>query len=124
MGIVFHIAHQAEWDKAQIKGEYITGSLEKEKFIHLSLGEQLIEVANSLYRDYSDLILLCIEENKLIAELKYEKVAKNYIFPHVYGPINLDAVVKTMDFKTEKDGLFRLPVEALKMLVEKGILGK
>ena len=46
------------------------------------------------YRDADDLVLLHIDEAKLTAPLVYEVVGDAPgPFPHLYGPLNTDAVV-------------------------------
>lgn len=56
-----------------------------------------------------DLVLLCIETGKVKSEIRYEGTEKGEMYPHIYGPLNVDAVVKTLDFEPGKDGKFTLP---------------
>ena len=85
-------------------------ALDNEGFIHCSTPAQLLIPANAIYRGQQDLILLCIDPGKLTNKLVYEDCYESGIqFPHVYGDINLDAVIKTIPFPPNGDGSFSLP---------------
>lgn len=108
-----HITTRQAWAQAQVAGEYTAPSLQKQGFIHCSRPDatQLIPVANFLYRGQSDLVVLLIEPARLTAQLKWEEsevVSQRY--PHIYGPINLEAVVEVLDFPPRPDGTFELPL--------------
>jgi len=108
--MILHITKQTEWQKAASVGEYRTSSLCDQGFIHCSRLEQVLPVANFLFGGQSGLVLLCIDEGKLDAEVRCENLeGEQEIFPHVYGKINLDAVVDVIEFEPEIDGHFRLP---------------
>lgn len=57
------------------------------------------------------LVLLCIATNKVQSKIKYEGAGNGELYPHIYGPLNIDAVVKFADFKPAKNGKFELPKE-------------
>ena len=116
--MIFHITARVAWDKAQKNGYYRAESSVMEGFIHCSTLAQVLPVANNFYKGQSGLILLEIEPSLLSAELKWEPptgdspppgVAVGDMFPHVYGPINVDAVVRTLDLTIKPDGTFDLP---------------
>jgi uncharacterized protein (DUF952 family) len=90
---IYHITTRANWEKAKSAGEYIDPSLAIEGFIHCSLADQVNGVLQRYFAGQSDLVKLEIETSLLTSELKYEWAASvSDNFPHVYGPINLDAV--------------------------------
>jgi uncharacterized protein (DUF952 family) len=94
--MIYHVTTHAAWQSAIEKGRYEHISLEKEGFIHNCSREQLAGVLDRYYKDQYDLLLLHIDETLLEAELKYELAPSvNEEFPHIFGPINIDAVVKT-----------------------------
>jgi uncharacterized protein (DUF952 family) len=94
--MIYHVTTQAEWELANQMGEYVAPSLDIEGFIHCSREEQVAGVLERYYSDVPHLILLHIEEKLLKASLIVEMAPSvNEIFPHIYGPINLDAVVST-----------------------------
>lgn len=88
---------------------YRHASLNTEGFIHCSTPSQLIGVANTFFKGQQGLVLLCIESERLQAELRYEEVDSQQ-FPHVYGEINLDAVRQVLDFEPNAVGEFELPL--------------
>jgi uncharacterized protein (DUF952 family) len=104
--MILHITSRAEWTDAQTRGEYIAPSLNTEGFIHCATGEQILHVANAFYRGRNDLVLLMIDESKLEPELKWEApvglpapgIPESDTFPHIFGPVNLTAVVFVRDF--------------------------
>jgi uncharacterized protein (DUF952 family) len=94
--MIYHVTTRAAWQQALQQGFYEAPSLLDEGFIHLSTETQVPGVLNRYYKDQVNLLLLHIDEHKLLAALKYELAPSvNELFPHVYGRINLDAVVKT-----------------------------
>jgi len=105
MRTIFHITTENEWQTAQKKGFYECPSLEKEGLIHFSRPHQLLRVANANFKNQSKLLLLFINQDKITAEIKYEGSEHNK-FPHVYGRLNLDAVINTFEFKEDAHGFF------------------
>ena len=114
--MIFHIISQSEWDAARKAGIYKAESLATEGFIHCSTREQVVETANLFYKGRNDLVLLGIDEEKLAAPLKFEAPSPNHArtsarFPHIYGALNLEAVVMVVGFTCANDGSFALPSE-------------
>ena len=107
MSRLFHITERLSWERAQAEGFYQASSLQTEGFIHLSDPEQVIGTANRFYRGRTDLVLLEIERDRLNAVLRYDSVPGHGTFPHLYGPLNLDAVARVSEFLPEPDGHFR-----------------
>ena len=107
--IIHHICPRTDWQAAQENGEYRAESLDIEGFIHFSRAEQVQGTANNYYRGQQGLVLLKVVVTKLTAVLKWEDSGED-IFPHLYGPLNLDAVVDVEDFPPDPDGGFIYPV--------------
>lgn len=108
--MILHITRRLDWEGARELGEYRDDSLQSEGFIHCSTPEQVLGPANNFYRGRSDLVLLIIDPSRLAAELVYEDLYESGInFPHVYGPLNLDAVTAVVPFPPLPDGTFELP---------------
>ena len=104
MNFLFHIISQTQWEEAQMTGNYQPPSLQTEGFIHLSTDEQVSFVANQFYQGRTDLVLLKIDPHKLEGEVRWESpshpqpVKRAQLntfsqFPHLYGKLNLDAVI-------------------------------
>lgn len=111
MAIIFHITHPSDWEQAQRQGRYTSGSLASEGFIHCSKPDQIINTANRFYPRQKGLLLLAIAPARVEAEIRFENLEGGAeLFPHIYGPLNLDAVSAVLPFEPDADGRFtRLP---------------
>lgn len=110
--IILHITTSEEWRQAVEMGVYQAASLSSEGFIHCSRPEQVLQVANTLFRGKAGLVLLCIDRNQVAAPIQDENLEGGEDrFPHIYGSLNLDAVRQVVNFLPGPDGLFELPVE-------------
>jgi len=117
-GFIYHIATRADWERARADGEYTRSTVDKtlveEGFIHASQASQVARTANKFYRDVpGGLVLLVIDPGLLRAELRYEEVPGAELpFPHIYGPLNADAVVEARPFTAGPDGTFAFTEQA------------
>jgi uncharacterized protein (DUF952 family) len=94
MPLIYHITTKAAWQKAIEKGSYETASLTNEGFIHCSQAGQVNGVLSRYYAGQEDLLKLEIDTDKLTSRFIYEwSPSTADTFPHVYGPINIEAVV-------------------------------
>lgn len=116
--MIFHITSHKAWTEAQAQGEYTAPSLSIEGFIHCSTISQVLPVAENFYKGQKGLVLLVIDPALLSSMLRWELpferilppgIAEGETFPHIYGPLNLDAVVKVADFEPNESGIFALP---------------
>jgi len=111
MTIIFHITKREAWNRAEAEGTYRTEMFPIEGFIHCSTREQVIQVANVRFRGQRELVLLSIDTDKVTAEIRYENLeGGEQMFPHVYGELNIDAVVEVTEFEPGADGYFSLPL--------------
>jgi len=94
---IFHLALPDEWSHAQETGDYRMSTrgvtLEQEGFIHCSLEHQVEPVRQAFYVDVPEILLLTIDTERLTSPWQYDEVPGGETFPHIYGPLNLDAVV-------------------------------
>lgn len=94
--MIYHVVSQTDWQKAVQQGFYEAPSLALEGFIHSSKAEQVAGVLERYYQGQTELLLLHIDEDLLTSPLKYELAPSvNEAFPHIYGPLNMEAVIKT-----------------------------
>jgi uncharacterized protein (DUF952 family) len=116
--MIYHITSRKAWRDALQRGDYRAASLETEGFVHCSTGTQVLPVAEKYYARQRGLLVLTIDPEKLASKLKWEPpaegapppgVSEGELFPHVYGPINLDAIVKIYDLETDPDGKHNAP---------------
>jgi uncharacterized protein (DUF952 family) len=92
--IIYHITTAEEWKQALFNGFYEAASLQTEGFIHCSTENQVKGVLERYFQGQTNLLKLVIDTEKLTDELRFElSLSVNEEFPHVYGPINLDAVI-------------------------------
>jgi uncharacterized protein (DUF952 family) len=108
MSIIYHITHGEQWEAAKQVKSYRGDTLDTEGFIHCSTLPQVTRSANKFFAGKTGLLLLSIDSDKVQAEIKYEAAAGE-LFPHIYGPLNVDAVVQVVEFVAGEDGKFELP---------------
>jgi uncharacterized protein (DUF952 family) len=123
MTYIYHITSRAAAEQARQNGEYTTDSLKSQGFIHFSQIFQTLNVANAFYAGQSDLVILVVDVSRLKSTLKFEGPihpasaenataplpAADTLFPHLYGPLNFDAVIKQVDLPPGLHGVFELP---------------
>jgi glutathione S-transferase len=111
---IFHIASAEDWRAAQLAGTYRQStrarSLEEVGFIHCSYVAQVTTVANTICRGSQGLVLIKIDPERLDAALRIDPAPPSgELFPHIYGPLNVDAVIEVVPFEPSADGTFHLP---------------
>lgn len=117
--MILHIVKRETWEAAQAAGEY-RAQIEQDGYIHCSTETQMPRTANKYYTGQHGLILLVIDPEKLRAPLKFEpsgnwllenpgRPHSEYVgelFPHIYGVINPDAVIRTIPYEPDASGSF------------------
>lgn len=97
MPIIYHVTTKAAWKIAQQKGYYETASLSTEGFIHCSQEHQVSGVLERYFAGQKDLIKLVIDTDKLTSKYVFDwSPSTSDSFPHIYGPINFEAVIDKM----------------------------
>jgi uncharacterized protein (DUF952 family) len=93
MPIIYHVTTAAEWELAKQQGSYEAPSLKSEGFIHCSEEDQVQGVLERYFAGKKDLVKLTIDTDKLTSRYVQEwSNGSQDTFPHVYGPINLEAI--------------------------------
>jgi uncharacterized protein (DUF952 family) len=110
---IFHVTAAADWCAALPTGAYRLStrghSLDDVGFIHCSYADQVTRVANAIYRGVHGLVLLVIDPARLCSPVHDEAPGDSEEkFPHIYGPLNTDAVVEVRPFEPSADGTFLL----------------
>ncbi|KMS83253.1 MULTISPECIES: DUF952 domain-containing protein [Streptomyces] len=98
---ILHITERSLWEAARERGAYEMSTrgrtLQEEGFIHCSTREQLPRVADFLYGGYDgpdELVVLVVDPARVGVPVRYESVEPGgEEFPHVYGPVPVEAVV-------------------------------
>jgi len=108
--MIYHIAHKKEWIESKKIGTYKTDSLINEGFIHCSPLGKIEETGKKFFKDHNGLLILCIDEKKVISNIIWEDLYHTDLkFPHIYGKLNVDAVLQVVDFEVKEKGKFNLP---------------
>ena len=114
MSRIYHIVPRSVWETVAGVSDpgysgvsdpgYSSDSLAGEGFIHCSYQDQVARVANSVYRDQADLLVLCIDTERLSSPVRDEDPGIGQRFPHVYGPIDRAAVAEVRPLVRGTDG--------------------
>jgi uncharacterized protein (DUF952 family) len=107
--LIYHITTVGEWERAHGNGQYAMSTrgrtLAEEGFIHASTAEQVAPVANMFYQGVPGLVVLVIDAGRVKAGVRYEQVPGfSQPFPHIYGPLNIDAVVAMLRLEPGPEG--------------------
>jgi uncharacterized protein (DUF952 family) len=113
--VLYHLALRSDWDAAVASAapyrvSTLGASLDDVGFVHCSHADQVRTIADLVYRGRDDVVLLEVDPARLRSEVRVEVVNDaGDAFPHVYGPIDLDAVVRVRDLALGGDGRLVLP---------------
>jgi uncharacterized protein (DUF952 family) len=116
--MIYHIALESDWEPALEAGEYRISTrgrtLEDEGFLHAAYGNQIAGVAQAFYSDVSEpLVLLTIDERRLTVPLQVDAVpdqeGRADGYPHIYGPLDVAAVVMATPLLRDGQGRLELP---------------
>jgi uncharacterized protein (DUF952 family) len=111
MKYILHITQRDRWEAATKLGNYSSDSLATEGFIHCSTLAQVIGSANRFFKDQTNLVILEIAIDRVTAEIKYEGVDPQNLYPHIYGELNIDAVDRVIPLSAGADGLLTMPAQ-------------
>ncbi len=100
------------YQEAVKAGFLVRHDLRDEGFIHASPANQLTRVANKHYKDVDDLRCALVRKERILAEVRYEPATAG-VYPHVYGPLNMDAVDRVLKIKKEADGTYDIDIDQL-----------
>ena len=110
--MIYHICKKSDWEKTSKSGEYRSDSLLSQGFIHCSTRLQVPRVLATFYQGQSGLVLLIIDLTLLRSPVKWEPGTDkpDELFPHVYGPINSEAVCRVVAVHLNAQGSFEDPI--------------
>ena len=93
---LFHLALKGDWEQARETGTYQWSTrgmrLVEVGFIHCSWQEQVAKTFERFYADAGDVVLLEIDPTRLTAPLRADAIPTGELFPHLYGPLPIEAV--------------------------------
>lgn len=109
-GVIYHMCRQEEWQAAEAAGRYEGSSQDRaDGFIHFSTAEQVVESAAKHRAGQSGLVLIAVDAAKLGDALKWEPSRGGALFPHLYGPLGLEAVTRVEPLPLGPDGRHLFP---------------
>lgn len=110
--VLVHLCAAEKWSCARANGELRPESLDSVGFVHLSTPDQVHLPANRLYRGRRDLVLLHVEPRALDSPVRWEPGLatdrESMLFPHLYGPLPVSAVIEVASYPPGPDGTFPL----------------
>lgn len=113
--VLVHLCGADEWRRAQRAGEHVPESLQATGFVHLSTPAQVHLPANRLYAGRTDLMLLRVDAARLASPVRWEPGLptdpEGMVFPHLYGPLPVAAVIGVTAYLPGPDGRFA-PLQA------------
>ena len=108
---ILHIASRADWERARSEGVYRADSLATEGFIHASTLGQVAGSANRFFRGQRGLVVLRIDLDRVRTPIDWATSPdSDEPFPHIHGPLNLDAVVGVEPLEPDEAGAFVWPI--------------
>jgi uncharacterized protein (DUF952 family) len=111
MTTIYKICPVARWRAAESDGTFRGSGIDIEDgFIHFSTGPQVADTASRHFANQKDLVIVAIDGARLGAALKWEPARSGDLFPHLYEPLDLAAVLWVEDLPLGPDGHHRLPV--------------
>ncbi|EWH09425.1 hypothetical protein DS2_12864 [Catenovulum agarivorans DS-2] len=109
---IYLLSSEAEYKQALASGQFVRDSLQTEGFIHASPKSQLSRVANKFYKKTEQPIIIELDKKLITSEVKWEP-ATGGLYPHIFGPINIDSVYKVIPIAPESSGDFSIDITAL-----------
>lgn len=110
MTIIYKIAPAALWETAETNGSFAGAPVDHaDGYIHFSAAEQLRETAARYFAGMDDLVLIAVDGERLGPALKWEPSRGGALFPHLYGPLPLDAVILAQPLPLGTDGAHCFP---------------
>jgi uncharacterized protein (DUF952 family) len=109
MTIIYHLVSIDFWESQPTDRPYTPADYAREGFIHCTQGvEQLTVVANRYYRhDQGEWLVLVLDEQAITAEIKYEPGGDGLLYPHIYGPLNRNAIREILSMPRDPEGTFK-----------------
>ncbi|WP_280347489.1 DUF952 domain-containing protein [Nocardia neocaledoniensis] len=108
-----HLCSSQEWEQARAAGERRPPSLTESGFVHLSTPAQVHLPANRLYAGRTDMMVLWLDPARFTGEVKWEPGVPSdpasMLFPHLYGPLPVAAVLTAVPYPPGPDGEFTTP---------------
>ena len=108
--LIYKVTSQSEWRTAQSEGVFTGAPIDfQDGYIHFSRESQVRETVEKHFQGKTELLLLIVEIDRLGHEIKWEESRGGQLFPHLYAPLAIEAVVEVIELPIGKDGRFVFP---------------
>jgi uncharacterized protein (DUF952 family) len=92
--VIYKLLSTVDWARAEAAGRYDGSEVDRrDGFVHFSGPDQVVETARRHFADQVGLTLLTVDPERVGGELRWEASRGGELFPHLYGPMPVDAVV-------------------------------
>jgi uncharacterized protein (DUF952 family) len=110
MTTLYRILSREAFQAAQKRGAFLGSAHDlRDGFIHFSAEHQVVETAAKHYAGQSDLMLLWVDDDLLGPLLKWERSRGDELFPHLFGPMTMAAVLRAEPLPLGSDGKHVFP---------------
>jgi uncharacterized protein (DUF952 family) len=109
MRLAYHGTPRKYFESLDASKPYVPEPFAREGFIHTTEGREAVPIVLTLhYKTSSEpWVVLYIDQDRVTSPIRYDDPEQ--VFPHIYGPLNRDAIVAVMDIDREPDGTFLRP---------------
>ena len=109
MRLAYHGTPKRYWDALDPSAPYVPEAFEREGFIHTTEGREAVSITLTKYYKASTeaWVMLYIDQDRVTSPMRYDDPAE--VFPHIYGPLNRDAIIAVKDIARAPDGTFLKP---------------
>ncbi len=109
--VIYKICAKRAWDEAVEQGEFAGAPVDlADGFIHFSTAAQVAETAARHFRGQQDLVLITVDARRFGDALKWEPSRGGALFPHLYGPLPVDAAISVAGLALDADGVPIIPL--------------
>ena len=109
-GMIYKICPASAWREAERQGVFRGSPVDlRDGFIHFSTASQVEETARKHFFGQVGLFLVAVDADKLGDALRWERSRNDELFPHLYGELDLGAVVSVLSMRTRSDGSHDMP---------------
>jgi uncharacterized protein (DUF952 family) len=110
VGMIYKICPASAWREAERQGVFLGSPVDlRDGFIHFSTAAQVEETARKHFFGQAALFLIAIDADRLGGALRWERSRNNELFPHLYGELDLGAVIRIISLRTRSDGSHDIP---------------
>ena len=110
MRLAYHGTPKTYFESLDPARPYVPEPFDREGFIHTTEGREAVSITLTRYYKASaePWVVLYIDQDRVTSPIRYDDPAE--VFPHIYGPLNVDAVVDTRPLTRDADGRFTFSV--------------